>query len=54
MNTTVFELNDTGIYCNGQQGSALISPGYALLTNGYQPLEALEGPLEGWIASSGQ
>ena len=33
MNTTVFELNDTGIYCNGQQGSALISPGYALLTN---------------------
>ena len=28
--------------------------GYALLTNGYQPLEALEGPLEGWIASSGQ
>ena len=28
--------------------------GYALLTNGYQPIEALEGPLAHWIATSDQ
>jgi protein-disulfide isomerase-like protein with CxxC motif len=26
--------------------------GFALLTNGYQPIEALEEPLANWIASS--
>ena len=26
--------------------------GWALLTNGYQPIEALEGPLAGWIATA--